>query len=58
MDNRTCPACNEMDRVGKFIGLHLRRYFPYLEIVDVDTIKANVHPNCRCYLVRQLEAES
>jgi hypothetical protein len=52
MDDRTCPACNEMDYAGTFTGNHLRRSFPYLEITDADRIKANVHPNCRCYLVR------
>jgi hypothetical protein len=35
-----------------FTGLELRAAFPWLEIVDANTIWARVHPNCRCKLWR------
>ena len=54
-DNRLCPICNanaKMEGEGRYDGRHLRAYFPYLEILDEDTIKVNEHPRCRCVLVR------
>lgn len=57
-DNRLCDACKELARKGKFVGTHLRAYFPYLEILNANTIKTNVHPNCRCLLHRIVRRES
>jgi len=51
IDARTCDVCERLDR-RTFDGIHTREDFPYLEIEDENTIKANVHPNCRCYLFR------
>lgn len=60
LDSKVCPVCraNEdyADAHGGFRGDHLRAHFPYLEIVDVATIKAKVHPNCRCLLLRKMSA--
>lgn len=57
MDERTCPLCRRYAEHGDFHGNHLRLNFPRLKIEDVNTISANVHPNCRCYLNRLLEEE-
>lgn len=58
-DTKVCPVCRENEiwsnLHGGFRGDHLRAHFPWLEIQDVNTIKANVHPNCRCLLVRKLD---
>jgi len=51
-DSKICPVCRDHEQTYEFRGNHLRATFPYLEIMDENTIKANVHPNCRCYLVR------
>jgi hypothetical protein len=51
MDDRTCFHCNILDKV-LFTGLELRLAFPYLEIIDVKTVLARVHPHCRCILTR------
>ena len=53
MDNRTCDLCLHYEVANEWRGDQLRTEFPYLEIVDELTIKANVHPNCRCYLMRK-----
>jgi len=62
IDSKVCEACRENEKWsdihGGFKGDHLRSHFPYLEIIDVNTIAANVHPNCRCYLTRKLEHET
>ena len=55
LDSKTCPLCRVADEIGEFRGNNLRMNFPYLEIIDVGTIKANVHPNCRCYLRRVMQ---
>ena len=57
MDTRVCLVCRDHEQTGEFRGNHLRATFPYLEIIDVGTIEANVHPNCRCYLTRLLEED-
>jgi len=49
-DDRTCERC--LPHAGLYAGNDLRVAFPYLEIIDEDLIYANVHPRCRCYLVR------
>ena len=57
-DQKLCPVCRGFaqagvgDNVGEYRGNRIRGFFPYLEILDVNTIKVNVHPNCRCVLVR------
>ena len=57
-DAKVCELCRRYEEHGEFHGNHLRRNFPYLEILDVNTIAANVHPNCRCYLIRLIEEEA
>lgn len=53
-DVKLCEECAEFAAGVPFIpGRQLRGTFPYLEIQDADTIAANVHPNCRCELVRE-----
>jgi len=57
-DDRLCPVCRGYaqagigDEIGEYRGNRIRGFFPYLEILDVNTIAVNVHPNCRCVLVR------
>lgn len=60
LDARICPACEEMNWVKNFKGTHLRREFPYLMIIDPNTIggpapggRGLVHPHCRCRLRRK-----
>lgn len=51
VDDRTCSRC--MDKDGQeFTGSYLRSFLPYHVIDSEDTIQANVHPNCRCLLLR------
>lgn len=57
MDTKVCLTCRYYEEIGQFLGNHIRLIFPYLEIIDENTIEVNVHPNCRCYLARKLEAE-
>lgn len=54
-----CQTCktNEKLESGMYRGNHLRAFFPYLEILDVNTIKVNEHPNCRCVLVRVMKTK-
>lgn len=58
MDDRLCPICDRHDDTAEFNGLHLRAKFPYLEIIDENTIKVHAHlprdDNCRCVLVRKI----
>jgi len=54
-DARRCDVCDAHEVVDVYYGDQLRRWFPYLEILDENTIQANVHPNCRCYLVRKID---
>ena len=56
MDDVVCPECEAYDG-HELRGNRIRGLFPYLDVVDVDTIKAEagyglVHPNCRCYMKR------
>jgi len=46
-----CPECQEHN-LETFYGNELRGFFPYWEIIDVNTIYPSVHPNCRCKLTR------
>jgi len=51
VDDRTCTHC--MDKDGQeYTGSYLRSFLPYHVIDNEDTIRANVHPNCRCILLR------
>jgi hypothetical protein len=50
-DRGPCITCQTYAD-NQFSGDFLRSTFPYLNIVDEDTIEALVHPNCRCYLSR------
>lgn len=53
MDDRICPTCSFYERVHYFvIGSKVRLLFPYLEILDENTIKPNAHQHCRCLLHR------
>lgn len=53
-DERLCSVCRMAATIEQFRGNNLRMNFPYWEIIDENMIKANVHPNCRCFLVRQI----
>jgi len=57
VDAHTCEQCSRFEEHGEWHGNHLRLSFPFLEIVDENMIQANIHPNCRCYLVRVQEEE-
>lgn len=54
-DDRTCTLCMAYANMT-FQGAELLTLFPYLEVVDANTIRANTHlprdPNCRCWLSR------
>lgn len=52
LDNRTCRICRDYAEGEILNGSYLRAAFPYLEIIDENTIKVNLHPNCRCWLER------
>lgn len=52
LDTKVCPLCRAADEISQFRGNNLRMNFPYLEIIDENTIEPNVHPNCRCVLKR------
>lgn len=51
-DGKLCKKCAYWATNLYFRGKYLRGLFKYLKIVDVNTINVNVHPNCRCILVR------
>jgi len=53
-DDKLCANCvfNAAWNDGIYSGDELRRKFPYLEILDEDTIRVEEHPNCRCVLTR------
>ena len=64
MDSKVCLICRGHEATGEFRGNHLRARFPYLVIIDENTIGGPepdggglAHPNCRCYLTRKLELE-
>jgi len=52
LDTKVCPICLQHEKTEVFIGNHLRVKFPYLLILDENTIEPRAHPNCRCLLVR------
>lgn len=58
----TCDDCKNNEDIGEFRGNHLRAKFPYLVILDENTIGGPeaggdglVHPHCGCRLVRKLD---
>lgn len=53
----TCDVCGDMDG-ETFYGYDLRSRFPYLVIIDENTIYAKVHPNCACILSRLAPVET
>ena len=57
IDARTCERCQEFGERREFSGADLRSTFPNLEIENANRIWANVHPNCRCFLIRIFEKE-
>lgn len=56
-DDRTCNECLRWEEDPQFTGDMLRSFFPNLTIVDADLIEVHIHPNCRCYLERQVEEQ-
>jgi len=62
MDTKVCPLCRAYETSNEWNGNVLRSEFPYLMILDENTIGGRdggdglVHPNCRCRLVRKLGA--
>ena len=60
-DTKVCDLCKHYETWGEIRGDQLRTEFPYLVILDEDTIGGSepdggglVHPNCRCYLTRKI----
>lgn len=59
-DDVTCEICrniaDQASLMGGFNGNTIRALFPFLEIIDENTIKAHSHmprdDNCRCLLLR------
>ena len=56
-DEKLCPRCLAYARQQVYRGTQLRAKFPYLEIHDNDMILVNVHPHCRCQLLRIIHFE-
>ena len=61
MDSKVCSKCRQYEDIGQFLGSHIRLIFPYLTILDMNTIGGPepggdglVHPHCRCRLRRKL----
>jgi hypothetical protein len=56
-DNRVCPICLEHEN-KTYRGNEIRAMFPFLEILDLETIHPHAHmprdDNCRCRLERTL----
>lgn len=48
----SCERCLYYEGKGTFPGDTLNTLFPDLTIIDEDTIKVNLHPNCDCMLQR------
>lgn len=51
-DEKLCHKCEAHAKTLFFKGSQLRSTFPWLEIVDENTINVKVHINCRCELLR------
>ena len=59
LDNKLCLDCLENEANPRFLGGELRTKFPYMVVLDENTIGGPepngdglVHPNCRCRLRR------
>ena len=59
LDNKLCLDCLEHEKQPRFLGSELRTKFPYMVVLDENTIGGPepngdglVHPNCRCRLHR------
>ena len=56
LDDRLCDMCLEYEKQPRWFGNQIRTEFPYLEILDDNTIKTHTHmprdDNCRCTLTR------
>ncbi len=50
-DDKLCDQCQQYDG-ETIVGSELRKLFPYLTIDTENIIYPNVHPNCRCLLIR------
>ena len=57
LDDVLCDECENFQEIGIFNGNALRSVFPYMLILNEDTIQVSVHPNCRCFLFRLEESE-
>ena len=57
LDDALCDECENFQEIGVFYGDSLRSVFPYMLIINEDTIAVSVHPNCRCFLFRLEESE-
>lgn len=49
-----CGQCDFYGNIKFFNGTDIRGTFPYLNILDDDTIEPWVHPHCGCLLTRVL----
>jgi len=52
LDDKLCDLCLAHEKHPRYLGWHLRLFFPYLKYVNDNKLMANVHPHCRCYLTR------
>jgi len=54
-DDKLCDVCHANAHMegGEYKGNRIRGFFPYHEILDINTIKVNQHPHCRCIMVRK-----
>jgi hypothetical protein len=50
-DDRVCADCSGLNG-GIFDGNYIRYLFPWLRVIDEDTIFPMLHPSCRCVLHR------
>lgn len=54
-DKKLCPRCLMHATTTYFLGKYLRPLFPYLEIIDENSIRPKTHINCRCILLRVID---
>ena len=61
LDSKVCDLCRYYEEWGEIRGDLLRTEFPFLVILDENTIGGPgvggdglVHPNCRCRLIRKI----
>lgn len=56
LDDKLCDICLKYEENPRFFGDQIRTEFPYLEIINENTIKTHTHmprdDNCRCTLTR------